>query len=190
MSSPVVYQVQLHSKHLEDERKGAGFVSMSSILSLHSLLQRCVLGFMVVLYIDPRHLISVYLIPRPPRLRLRVLTKKTLRVAACVVALRMPPVLRMRIAGAGNTQKLTEPSQLTGQFLHAMVVAMVVKPSQLQRRNMGDVGAQCNLMLASPLRPLKRLKTSVHDTSVEPHAEVVYPAAKTNERPASIFSVI
>ena len=94
------------------------------------------------------------------------------------------------LGGAGNTQKLTEPSQVTGQSLHAMVVAMVVKPSQLQRKNMRDVATQCDLMPASPLRPLKRLKTSVHDTSVEPHAEVVYPVAKTNERPASVFSVI
>ena len=36
------------------------------------------------------------------------------------------------LGGAGNTQKLTEPSQVTGQFLHAMVIAMVIKPSQLQ----------------------------------------------------------
>ena len=112
------------------------------------------------------------------------------------------------LGGAGNTQKLTEPSQFTGQSLHAMVVAMVVKPSQLQRKNMRGVGTQCDLMLASPLRPLKRLKTSVHDTSplrplkrlktsvydtwVTPHTEVTYPVlvAKTNERPASVFSVV
>ena len=94
------------------------------------------------------------------------------------------------LGGAGNTQKLTEPSQVTGKFLHAMVVAMVVKPSQLQRRNMIDVATQCDLMPASPLRPLKRLKISVYDNSVEPHAEFVYPVAKTNERPAIVFSVI